>query len=77
MQQAQAKVQEATPVYAVLSPATVPIKATKPSKVMILIGFIFLAFVASSAWILFISPKMDDFKKKFKEVDNSALTDNK
>ncbi len=70
VQQAQAKVQEATPVYAVISPATVAIKPTKPSKAMILIGFVFLAFVASSAWILFLSPKLGEFKNKFKETDN-------
>lgn len=52
-QLARAKVQEITPVYTVLKPATVPIQATKPSKIVILIGFIFLAVVIAGAWILF------------------------
>ena len=53
LQIAKAKVQESTPVYAVVRPVTVPLKPTKPSKMMILIGFVFLAFLGSSAWILF------------------------
>lgn len=54
VQIAEAKVQETTPVFAVVQPATVPVKAAKPSKVAILIGFVFLAFVASAAYILFL-----------------------
>ena len=42
LQMAKAKVQETTPVYATVEPATVPIKPSKPSKPMILIGFVFL-----------------------------------
>lgn len=53
LQMAKAKVQEASPVYAVVQPATVPQKPSKPSKVMILIGWMFLGAVASSAWILY------------------------
>ena len=53
LQQAKAKIQENTPVYAVLQPATVPLRAAKPSKVMILAGFVFLAVAGCSAWILF------------------------
>ena len=52
VQMAEAKVQETTPVFAVIQPATVPVKPAKPSKLIILIGTIFLAFVASSAYIL-------------------------
>lgn len=62
VQKAQAKVQETTPVYAVVSPATVPIKAASPRKLLILIGFVFLAFVACSAWILFIKPFIEQNK---------------
>ncbi|MBD5384869.1 chain-length determining protein [bacterium] len=62
VQRAQAKVQEALPVYAVISPATVPVKASKPRKLLILIGFTFLAFVACAAWIQFLKPMLDDYK---------------
>lgn len=61
-QLAKAKVQEITPVYTVLKPATVPIKG-KPSKLIILIGFIFLAEVATAAWILFGKDMMASLKK--------------
>lgn len=64
VQRAQAKVQEALPVYAVISPATVPIKPSKPRKVLILIGFTFLAFVACAAWIQFLKPMVEEFKAK-------------
>ena len=53
LQLARAKVQESTPAYAVLQPATVPIRAAKPSKPLILIGFTFLAGLIISAWVLF------------------------
>lgn len=58
------KVQETTPVYAVVQPATVPIKASKPSKPLILVGCVFLAVVAASAWILFGKDLVANFKKK-------------
>lgn len=69
VQRAQAKVQEALPVYAVISPATVPIKPSKPRKVLILIGFTFLAFVACAAWIQFLKPMVAEYKQKAKEID--------
>jgi uncharacterized protein involved in exopolysaccharide biosynthesis len=68
MQLAQAKVQETTPVFAVIEPASVPQMPSKPSKVMTLIGFIFLAFVASSAWILF-GDKLKEMKASLKSDD--------
>lgn len=62
-QMARAKVQEITPVYTVLKPATVPIQASKPSKVVILIGFIFLAVVIAGAWVLFGQDFIGSIKK--------------
>lgn len=53
LQLAKAKVQESTPVYAVVQPATVPLKASKPSKMLILVGMVFLSGVAASGWVLF------------------------
>lgn len=53
LQLAKAKVQENTPVYTIVQAATVPLKASKPSKLMILVGFVFLAGVISVGWILF------------------------
>lgn len=62
LQMAKAKVQETTPVYATVEPATVPIKPSKPSKPMILIGFVFLGAVMACAKILF-SDTIDSVKK--------------
>ncbi|MBD5194877.1 MAG: chain-length determining protein [Bacteroidales bacterium] len=68
LQMAKAKVQEVTPVYATIEPAAVPIKASKPRKVLILAGFIFLAFVGACAKILFYEP----MKNKFKQTEVPA-----
>lgn len=66
LQMAKAKVQETTPVYATVEPATVPIKPSKPSKPMVLIGFVFLGCVIASAKILF-ADKLTEMKKKISE----------
>lgn len=64
LQMARAKVQEITPVYTVVQPATVPLRPTKPNKIMILIGFIFLAGVGSVGWILFVKDLLKGWKKQ-------------
>lgn len=46
------KVQEQIPVYAVIEPARVPLRADSPKKSMILIGFVFLAGFLSALWII-------------------------
>lgn len=53
LQLARAKVQESTPVYVVVQPASVPLKASSPSKTLILAGCVFLAALASVVWMLF------------------------
>ena len=63
LQVAKAKVQEDTPVYTVVEAATVPLRASKPSKPLILIGFVFLAGVGSCGWVLFGR----DLKKEIKK----------
>ena len=64
LQMAKAKVQEITPVYTVVQPATVPLRPSKPSKPMILIGFVFLAGVGSVGWILFVKDLLKGWKKQ-------------
>ena len=63
LQVAKAKVQEDTPVYTVVEAASVPLRATKPSKAMILIGFVFLAGGGACGWILFGKDLIDSFRK--------------
>ncbi len=53
LQLAKAKVQEITPVYAIIQPASVPLRPSSPSKAILLIGFVLLAGAGSAAWILF------------------------
>lgn len=62
LQAAKAKVQETTPVYTVLQPATVPLIPSKPSKLIILLGFMVLAALLGSAWILFGRKLVDELK---------------
>ena len=63
----RAKIQEDKPVFAVVEPATVPLKPSAPRKVLILIGFMFLAFVGSAAWILFGKDLWTDIKNELKK----------
>lgn len=64
LQVAKAKVQEDTPVFTVVEAATVPLRASKPSKAMILIGFVFLAGVGACGWVLFGKDLINQFKAK-------------
>lgn len=64
LQMSEAKVQEITPVYTVLEPATIPIRASKPSKPIILIGFVFLTGVGCVGWILFGRGLVSNLRKK-------------
>lgn len=59
VQQAEAKVQEETPAFTTLQSATVPVKKTGPKRARICMIFVFLAFLATSVWILY---KEDDLK---------------
>lgn len=49
---AEAKVQEDTPAFTTLQPATVPVKKTGPKRAIICLVFLFLAFLATSAYII-------------------------
>jgi LPS O-antigen subunit length determinant protein (WzzB/FepE family) len=64
LQIAKVKVQEITPVYTVVEPVTVPLKASKPNKILILIGFVFLGGVGSIGWILFVKDLLRSWKEK-------------
>ena len=56
---AEAKVQEETPAFTTLQSATVPVKKTGPKRAQLCIIFLFLAFLATTAYILY---KEDDLK---------------
>lgn len=57
---AEAKVQEETPAFTTLQSATVPVKKTGPKRAQMCLIFVFLAFLGTTAWILY---KEDDLKQ--------------
>lgn len=61
---AKAKVEEITPVYTIIQPASVPLSPSKPSKMMILVGCVFLAGVGSVGWVLFVRDFLRNRKKQ-------------
>lgn len=56
---AEAKVQEETPAFTTLQSATVPVKKSGPKRAQMCLIFLFLAFLGTTAWILY---KEDDLK---------------
>lgn len=72
LQIAEAKVQDITPVYTVVEPATIPINASKPSKAMILIGIVFLTGIGCIAWIFFGRGLVSSLRKKSFCNDNTV-----
>ena len=67
LQNARAKVQEAKPAFAVVEPASVPLKPAGPSRKKILIGIIFFALAGTAGWKLFGEDKCKELVKTFKE----------
>lgn len=62
LQISRAKIQEEKPVFAVVEPATVPLRASNSRK-MVVIGIVFLALVGTLGWELFGAPLWQQFKK--------------
>ncbi|SBV95770.1 Wzz/FepE/Etk N-terminal domain-containing protein [uncultured Dysgonomonas sp.] len=52
LQLAKVKVQDNTPVFTIIQPAVQPIEPSKPSKKIILAGFLLISFLSASAWII-------------------------
>ncbi len=73
LQMAKAKVQEAKPVFAVVEPASVPLRPSGTSRKMILVGTVFLFVAAAAAWVLFGV----DLWKKVKEELSESKEENK
>lgn len=51
LEQDKLRVQEQTPVYTVIEPATIPLRATSPKKLLILIGCIFLSLLMGVGYL--------------------------
>ena len=52
LQTARARIQEAKPVFAVVNPATVPVRASSPRRARIVLAFAAAAAAAAAAWVL-------------------------
>lgn len=52
LQLAEAKVQEDTPAFTLLQPATVPVRKAGPKRAMICLALLFLAFLATTLWTI-------------------------
>ncbi|MDP3352365.1 MAG: GNVR domain-containing protein [Flavobacteriaceae bacterium] len=48
----QLQVKEDTPVFTILKPVAVPVKKTKPDRILILLVFTFLGFIIGTSWVL-------------------------
>ena len=72
LQMARAKVQEAKPVFAIVEPATVPLRPSGTSRKMILVGVVFLAVAAAAAWVLFGQDLLKTLKEKMAEENPAS-----
>ena len=53
VQMAEAKIQEETPAFTTLQPASVPVEKEGPRRALICLLFLFLAFIGTTLYILF------------------------
>ena len=63
LQLAEAKVQEETPAFTILQPASVPLKKSGPNRKKILFVFLFLGFVGTTAYMLHKEGELIPFLK--------------
>ena len=62
----KAKIQEDKPVFTILEPASVPLKASSPQKMMILTVCVFFSIAISSSWLIFGKNAWNSFIKYIK-----------
>lgn len=63
---AKAKYQELKPAFAVIQPATMPLRPTGTGKKVIVLGFMIFGFVLAAAWKLFVVDFITKFKADYK-----------
>ncbi len=67
LQMARAKVQETKPSFTVFEPASVPLYPSGLSAKILILGLVFLAIMAASAWVLFGKDLWASLKEGLKE----------
>lgn len=72
LQMARAKVQQETPVCVIVQPPVLPIKASKPSKMMTLVAFVFLGFCLCAVWILWGKDWIVKFRNERENFDKGS-----
>ena len=72
LQMSRAELQKEKPAFAVLEPASVPLLPTGTSRKLILVGVVFLAVAAASAWVLFGKDLWESLKEGMKEPAEKA-----
>ncbi len=77
LQVARAKVQLETPVFTVLNPPTLPLAASKPSKMMTLVACIFLGGACAAVWVLWGRDWLSLFKKEEEAEENERASSGK
>lgn len=75
LEQDKLRVQEQTPVYTVIEPATVPLKPSSPKKPLILIGFVFLGFFGATGYLFVRDMFSRPEERKFLHKTTVALED--
>ncbi|MBR1448437.1 MAG: chain-length determining protein [Prevotella sp.] len=63
LQTANAKVQECTPAFTVIQPASIPYKASSTPRSLIVVFFLLLGIVADGIWIFYIRDFLKQRKK--------------
>ena len=58
VQMARARIQEKTPAFTQLQPATVPLKKDAPKRMTITLGYMFFAFILTTIYILIKDSKV-------------------
>ena len=71
LQMSRAKLQEEKPAFAILEPASVPLSPTGTNKKIIILGLVFLAVTATSAWVLFGKDLWLSLKEGLKEPEKN------
>ena len=64
LQVARAKIQEEKPVFAVVEPATVPLRTSGPSRKVIMLGIVFFTVLGTIVWELWGKTYWNDFKNE-------------
>ena len=66
LQMSKLKVQESTPVFTIVEAVSVPLVPSSPSKLKVIILFLFIGIAISSLWVIYVRALISDVKHLFK-----------